>query len=194
MDIRVSGHQIETGDALKTHVTTRLQAIVDKYFARALSAGVTFGPAPHSAFRCDIVFHVMAGLILKGQGEAQDAHVAFDQAAERIDKQLRRYMRRLKDRHEQTAAAEAVRDGAGIEDASYTVFQADGLDDDEPAEAPVVVAEMRVDIPRASVSDAVMMLDLRHTNALLFVNSGTAAFNMVYRRNDGTIGWVEPPR
>lgn len=196
MDIRVSGHQIETGDALKTHVTTRLQATVDKYFSRALFANATFGPAPHAGFRCDIVCHVMAGLILKGQGEAQDAHLAFDQAAERIDKQLRRYMRRLKDRHEQSAAAEAVRDGAGngIEDANYTVFQADGLDEDEPAEAPVVVAEMRVDIPRASVSDAVMMLDLRNTNALLFVNSGTAAFNMVYRRNDGTIGWVEPPR
>jgi ribosomal subunit interface protein len=194
MDIRVSGHQVETGDALKTHVTTRLQAIVDKYFSRALSAGVTFGPAPHSAFRCDIIFHVMAGLILKGQGEAQDAHVAFDQAAERIDKQLRRYMRRLKDRHEQSAAAEAVRDNAGIEDASYTVFQGDGIGEEEPAEAPVVVAEMRVDIPQASVSDAVMMLDLRHTNALMFVNSGTSAFNMVYRRNDGTIGWVEPPR
>jgi ribosomal subunit interface protein len=198
MDIRVSGHQIDTGDALKTHVTTRLQTMVDKYFSRALSANVTFGPAPHSAFRCDIIFHVMAGLILKGQGEAQDVHVAFDQAAGRIDKQLRRYMRRLKDRHEQSAAAEAVRDSAGIEgieDASYTVFQSDGIDhEDEPAESPVVVAEMRVDIPRASVSDAVMMLDLRHTNALMFVNSGTAAFNMVYRRNDGTIGWVEPPR
>ena len=209
MDIRVSGHQIDTGDALKAHVATRLQGTVDKYFPRALSAHATFRPAPHSAFHCDIVCHVMAGLLLKGHGEAQDAHLAFDQAAERIEKQLRRYMRRLKDRHLQAAAAEAHRDGAvngaangaangialnGIEDASYTVFQADLAEEVEAADAPVVVAEMRVDIPRASVSDAVMMLDLRNTNALMFVNSGTAAFNMVYRRNDGTIGWVEPPR
>ncbi len=198
MDIRVSGHQIDTGDALKTHVQTRLQATVDKYFPRALSANVVFGPAPHGAFRCDIVCHVMAGLILKGHGVAQDAHVALDQAAERIDKQLRRYMRRLKDRHEQTAAAEAQRASAGavngIEDAGYTVFQGIEDEEDEAPDAPVVVAEMRVDIPRASVSDAVMMLDLRNTNALLFVNSGTANFNMVYRRNDGTIGWVEPTR
>jgi ribosomal subunit interface protein len=198
MDIRVSGHQIDTGSALKTHVNTRLQGTVDKYFPRALSAHATFRPAPHGAFHCDIVCHVMAGLILKGQGEAQDAHIACDQAADRIDKQLRRYMRRLKGRHEQTAAAEAQREGvvngaAGIEDAGYTIFQAQE-EDEVLADAPVVVAEMRVDIPRASVSDAVMMLDLRNTNALMFLNSGSGAFNMVYRRNDGTIGWVEPPK
>jgi len=206
MDIRVSGHQVETGDALKTHVTTRLQGIADKYFSRTLSANVTFSHAPHAAFHSDIVCHVMAGLILKGQGEAQDAHLAFDQAAERIEKQLRRYMRRLKDRHIQAAAAEATREvavngvangavnGADIEDASYTVFRPSEEEEVAEEDAPLIVAEMRVDIPRASVSDAVMMLDLRNTNALLFVNSGTAAFNMVYRRNDGTIGWVEPPR
>ncbi len=195
MDIRVSGHQVDTGEALRTHVTTRLQAIVDKYFARALSAQVTFSHAPHGAFRCDIVCHVMAGLILKGAGEAQDAHVCFDQAAERIDKQLRRYMRRLKDRHEQGAAAEAQRvPASSIDDANYVVFESSEEDEEVAADAPVVIAEMRVDIPRATVSDAVMMLDLRNTNALMFVNSGTSAFNMVYRRNDGTIGWVEPPR
>jgi len=195
MDIRVSGHQVETGEALQTHVEARLQTIVDKYFSRAISAHVTFGNAPHGGFRCDIVCHVMSGLILKGAGEAQDAHQSFDQAAERIDKQLRRYMRRLKDRHEQSAAAEAQRGNAdGIDDASYTVFRSSDEDVEVTVEAPAIVAEMRVDIPRASVSDAVMMLDLRNTNALLFVNSGTAAFNMVYRRDDGTIGWVEPPR
>lgn len=205
MEIRVSGHQIETGDALKSHVEARLQGLAEKYFSRAIGAGVTFGPAPHGAFRCDIVAHVMAGLILKGTGEAQDAHQAFDRAADKIDKQLRRYMRRLKDRHEQAAAAEISRltvdgvngsgDFGGYDDAAYTVFA--GLDDEDevaPDSAPVVVAEMRVDIPQASVSDAVMMLDLRNTNALLFLNSGTSTFNMVYRRNDGTIGWVEPPR
>jgi len=201
MDIRVSGHQIDTGDALRTHVATRLHGTVNKYFPRALSAHATFRPAPHGAFHCDIVCHVMAGLILKGQGEAQDCHIALDQAAERVDKQLRRYMRRIKDRHEQAAAAEASRDGAangalngvGIEDAGYTILQPNE-DEEVTSDAPVVVAEMRVDIPHASVSDAVMMLDLRNTNALMFVNSRTATFNMVYRRNDGTIGWVEPPK
>ena len=198
MDIRVSGHQVDTGEALKTHVADRLQAIADKYFSRTISSNVTFSNAPHGAFRCDIVCHVMAGLILKGAGEAQDAHLGFDQAADRIEKQLRRYMRRLKDRHEQYANAEAQRDVTpaidGIDDASYVVFQANEQEEEPEADAPVVIAEMRVDIPRASVSDAVMMLDLRNTNALMFVNSATTAFNMVYRRNDGTIGWVEPPK
>ncbi|MBT2188592.1 ribosome hibernation-promoting factor, HPF/YfiA family [Sphingobium nicotianae] len=199
MDIRISGHQVETGEALQSHVNARLQGIADKYFARAISSHVTFSHAPHGAFRCDIISHVMSGLILKGAGEAHDAHVSFDQAAERIEKQLRRYMRRLKDRHEQSAAAEATRDapdGNGIDNANYVVFQSSGYEEDVEveADAPAIIAEMRVDIPKASVSDAVMMLDLRNTNALLFVNSGTAAFNMVYRRNDGTIGWVEPPR
>ena len=195
MDIRVSGHQVETGDALKSHVTDRLQAVAEKYFSRALSAQVTFRNAPHGAFHCDIVCHVMTGLILKGAGEAQDAHPAFDQAADRIEKQLRRYMRRLKDRSAQTAAAEAQRDSFGtvddIDGAGYTIF-ASGGEEEEAQDAPLIVAETRVDIPEASVSDAVMMLDLRNTNALLFLNAGTAAYNMVYRRHDGTIGWVEP--
>ena len=194
MDIRVSGHQVETGDALKEHVTERLEAMAEKYFSRTLSAQVTFRPAPHGAFHCDIVCHVMTGLILKGAGEAQEAHPAFEQASDRIEKQLRRYMRRLKDRGAQTAAAEAQRvNGYSVDDidgAGYTIFAS--ADEEEPADAPLIVAETRVDIPEASVSDAVMMLDLRNTNALLFLNAGTSAYNMVYRRHDGTIGWVEP--
>ncbi|HTH29603.1 MAG TPA: ribosome-associated translation inhibitor RaiA [Sphingobium sp.] len=192
MDIRVSGHQVETGGALQTHVSDRLTVMAEKYFSRALSAQVTFSNAPHGAFHCDIVCHVTTGIVLKGAGEAQDAHLALEQAAERIEKQLRRYKRRLKDRHAQTAAAEAERTKPFVNDnASYIVFQADH-DAEEVPDAPVIVAETRVDIPQASVSDAVMMLDLRNTNALLFLNSGTSAYNMVYRRADGTIGWVEP--
>ena len=84
MDIRVSGHQVETGEALKQHVSDRLEAIAEKYFSRTISAQVTFRPAPHGAFHCDIVCHVMTGLILKGAGEAQEAHPAFDQASDRI--------------------------------------------------------------------------------------------------------------
>ena len=99
-------------------------------------------------------------------------------------------MRRLKDRHGKAQAAETARVN-GIDGAAYTIFAA-GEEEEEAPEAPLVVAETKVDIPEASVSDAVMMLDLRNTNALLFVNSGTSNYNMVYRRHDGTIGWVEP--
>ena len=195
MDIRISGHQVETGDALKDHVDNRLQGIADKYFSRAISAQVTFGKGPHDAgFSCDIVVHVMQGLVLKGKHDAHDAHLAFDGAAEKIEKQLRRYMRRLKDRNAGQAAALAE-NGAydNFDNAGYTLF-AERIGDDDAGEgdAPLIIAETRVDVPDATVSDAVMMLDLRNTAALLFKNSGTGAYNMVYRRHDGTIGWVEP--
>ena len=190
MDIRVSGHQIETGEALRGHVDTRLGGIADKFFSRAISAQVTFGKGPYDhSFTCDVVAHVPQGLVLKSHGGAADAHAAFDQAADRIEKQLRRYKRRLKDRHAQASHAESLNDSV---EAGYTVFAAQ-LDEEEPADDhPPIVAETKVDIPSASVSDAVMLLDLRHTNALMFRNSGTGDFNMVYRRDDGTIGWVEP--
>jgi len=187
MDIRVSGHQVDTGEALQTHASDRLSAVVDKYFNKALSSQVTFNRAPAGAFRCDIVTHVMQGLILKGAGIAQDAHIALDQAAEKIDKQLRRYKRRLKDRHEESSHA------AREEEAAYVVFAEPEVEAEEVhAAAPLVIAETRVDVPTATVSDAVMMLDLRNTNALLFKNAGTERHNMVYRRGDGSIGWVEP--
>ena len=188
MDIRVSGHQIDTGEALQQHANERLTAITGKYFNRAISSQVTFGRAPANGFRCDIVMHVMQNLLLKGSGSAHDAHVALDQACEKIDKQLRRYKRRLKDRHEQIVHVQKQ------EEAAYTIFEENLLDDVELPEedAPVVIAETRVDVPEATVSDAVMMLDLRNTTALLFKNAGTGRHNMVYRRGDGSIGWVEP--
>lgn len=187
MDIRVSGHQIETGAALQDHVSDRLNNIVEKYFGNALSSHVTFGKAPAGAFSCDIVAHVMQGMIVKGHAEAQDAHQALDQAAEKIDKQLRRYKRRIKDRHEQ--AAHAVKE----EEAAYTIFAVEEEEEeDSVADAPPVIAETSVDVPETSVADAVMMLDLRDTNALFFKNAGTGRHNMVYRRRDGSIGWVEP--
>jgi len=195
MEIRVSGHQVNTGEALRAHVDERLQGIAAKYFARALSAHVTMGKGPHDhGFSCDIVAHVMQGLILKGSGSAMEAHPAFDEAAEKIERQLRRYMRRLKD-HKGANGASAANGAMPVEpmEAGYTVFDA-GDDETEASDHPAIVAETRVDVPDASVSDAVMMLDLRNTNALLFKNIGTGAFNMVYRRGDGTIGWVEPQR
>lgn len=189
MEIRISGHQVDTGEALRLHVADRLNAIADKYFSRTISATVTFGRGPHdNGFVCDIMAHVMQGVILKGSASAMDAHPSFDGAAEKVEKQLRRYMRRLKDRHGSPGEAANM-----PSDAAYTVFEAHE-DVEEPGDHPVIVAETKVDVPQASVSDAVMMLDLRNTNALLFQNMGSGVLNMVYRRGDGTIGWVEPQR
>src|SRR3546814_7405515 len=135
MEIRVSGHQIETGEALQAHVSDRMNAIADKYFSRAIGAHATFGKGPHDSFQCDIVAHVMQGLVLKGHGPAQDAHVAFEGAAARIEKQLRRYMRRLKDRSSPGQPSPTLDD---IQDnASYIDFDG-GNEDDDAGEAPSV--------------------------------------------------------
>jgi len=188
MDIRVSGHQIDTGVALQEHVDDRLNAIVDKYFNRALSSHVTFGKGPGGAFTSDIVTHVMQGLILKGHAEAHDIHQAFDQAASKIEKQLRRYKRRIQDRHQR--ADHAMRES----EAGYTIFGTPESDEETEitSESPPVIAETKAMIPECSVADAVMMLDLQNSNALLFKNAGSSRHNMVYRRHDGSIGWVEP--
>lgn len=190
MEIRVSGHQMETGEALQAHAIDRLNAIAEKYFTRAQSSTVTFSKAPANSFACDIVMHVANGLILKSHGRSQDAHQAYELAADKMEKQLRRYKRRLKDRHGQALHA------ARQEDAAYIVFaaaeEAEGADEEEVEESPPVIAETRIDIPEVSVSDAVMLLDLRDTSALFFKNAGTGRHNMVYRREDGSIGWVEP--
>jgi ribosomal subunit interface protein len=190
MEIRVSGHQVDTGDALRQHVEQRLGAIAEKYLARPVSAHATFGKGPHDHnFTCDIVMYVRNGIVLKSSDRAAEAHPAFEAAADKIERQLRRYMKRLKDHH---GSGRNGGDAVGP-DAAYTIFAVDE-DEEEPADNPPIIAETRVDIPEATVSDAVMQLDLRNTNALLFRNLGTGAFNMVYRRGDGTIGWVEPQR
>lgn len=185
MDIRISGHQVETGAALQEHASDRLEGIVEKYFDRALSSHVTFGKAGGS-FTCDIVTHVGHSMILKSQGNANDAHLAFDNSAAKIEKQLRRYKRRLTDRHERALQVRAE------EEAAYTIFGNEEPEKDVIADAPPVIAETSVDIPESTVADAVMMLDLRDTPALFFKNAGTGRHNMVYRRSDGSIGWVEP--
>ncbi|GAA4031357.1 ribosome-associated translation inhibitor RaiA [Sphingomonas rosea] len=189
MDIRVSGHQVETGAALQNHVSDRLEPMITRYFNRASAANVTFGKGPHdNGFTCDIIAPVVNGVVLKASNKAFEAQVAFDGAADKIERQLKRYKSRLRDRKGEGGGASAEpEDGA-----AYTVFAPPASEDEPAPEHPPVVAETRVDIPSASVSDAVMMLDLRNTTALMFRNTGTGAYNMVYRRDDGTIGWVEP--
>ena len=191
MEVRVAGHQVDAGESLREHAVSRIQDITDKYFSRAVGANVTFGRGPNNDYTCDIVAPVAQGVVLKASHRAAEAPIAFNGAADRIEKQLRRYVKRLRD-HKADEAQPFV------ENAGYTVFafgeqQADGEDGNgAAAEAPTIVAETRVDIPESSVSDAVMLMDLRNTNALMFKNSASGEFNMIYRREDGNIGWVEP--
>lgn len=186
MDVRVAGHQVDTSESMRDRAQRRISEITEKYFSRSIGADVTFGRGPNNDYTCDIVAPVARGVVLKASHNAREAEMAFNGAADRIEKQLRRYMRRLKD-HKVDESAESF-----IEDAGYTIFSQGQAGNDEEAGAPAIVAETRVDIPEATVSDAVMLMDLRNTNALMFRNSGTGEFNMIYRREDGNIGWVEP--
>ena len=187
MQVRVAGHQVDTSETLQARVSERIEAIADKYFDRAIAANVTFGRGPQNDFTCEIVAPVPQGIVLKASGRAAEARVAFEGAADKIERQLSRYMKRLREHKGNGSAATADL----IENAGYTIF-APAAEAEEPPASPAIVAETKVDIPEASVSDAVMMLDLRNTNALMFRNPKSRAFNMVYRRDDGTIGWVEP--
>ncbi|AEI38051.1 MAG: ribosome-associated translation inhibitor RaiA [Zymomonas mobilis subsp. pomaceae] len=196
MDIRISGHQIDTGTALRRYTTDHLEDVIGKYFPKCLSSTVTFGSRRQAVISCDIIVHVMRGIILKASGTGKDAHLAFDQALGKIEKQLRRHRSRLQSKMQSSTPAPALKTAALtpeeeiLDNAHYTVFEVD--DAVESGEHPPIIAEMQVDIPETSVSDAVLMLDLRNTTALLFLNSKTGLYNMVYRRSDGTIGWVEP--
>jgi ribosomal subunit interface protein len=184
VDVRVAGHQVDTGESLREHAQRRIAEITEKYFSRSVGANVTFGRGPNNDFTCDIVAPVVQGVVLKASHSAREPQMAFNGAADRIERQLRRYTNRLKEHKVDDSAPPYV------ENAGYTVFSAPP--EAEGGDFPTVVAETRVDIPEASVSDAVMLMDLRNTSALMFRNSGTGEFNMIYRREDGNIGWVEP--
>lgn len=186
MDVRVADHQVETGDSIKEHAIQRIEEITEKYYSRAVGADVTFGKGPYDDYTCDIVAPVGQGVVLKASHRAQTAQIAFECAADKIEKQLRRYTRRLK---EHKAAPEV--EPAFEANAAYHIFAGSSGEEEAP-DNPAIVAETRVDIPKANVADAVMMLDLRNTTALMFRNTTTGELNMVYRRDDGNIGWVEP--
>ena len=189
MDVRVAGHQVDTGETLRDHAQRRVAEITGKYFSRSVGANVTFGRGPNNDFTCDIVAPVVNGVVLKASYSARTGEMAFNGAADRIEKQLRRYTNRLKEHKVDEAESEPF-----IENAGYTIFDGSASREGESDQAghPTIVAETRVDIPDSNVSDAVMLMDLRNTPALMFRNNATGEFNMIYRREDGNIGWVEP--
>ncbi|MBK1657861.1 ribosome hibernation-promoting factor, HPF/YfiA family [Paracraurococcus ruber] len=197
MHVTVAGKQVETGEALQTHVREGLAAITRKYFDHALEANVTFrrdvkGKA--GAFACDINLKAGRNLFMRGEGEGADAHRAFEVAAEHVAKRLRRYRRRVNDH----ARSMAEPREAEAETATQYVLQHEEETEDLPAEAAkpdhgVVVAEQPTEIARLTVGEAVMRLDLTHQPVLMFRNSGSGALNVVYRRPDGCIGWIDAP-
>ena len=191
MQLTVIGKQIDVGEALRTHVGDSLEAISTKYFEKAIDANVVLSREAH-LYRADIALHPSRNVLMQSNAEAADPYVAFDMAADRMAKRLRRYKRRLRDYNKgrEQAAEETLTAQAYVLDAGP-----DGAAEDEVQEAadqPLVVAEMTTEIESLTVSDAVMRLDLGGLPALLVRNSAHGGLNMVYRRQDGNVGWVDP--
>lgn len=193
MQLSVSGKHIDVGDSLRGHVTHAIGVSAERYFGRAIEGKVTFQRA-RRAFRADISLHVARGINVQTHGEAEDPYAAFDMAAERLDKRLRRHKQRIVARRKEPAESEAVETATHRVFAAYAPAEsAPGTIEDPDHGAPVVVAEVALDIPSLSVSDAVMSLDLGDMPVLMFRNRANGAYNVVYRRPDGTIGWIDPP-
>lgn len=185
MDISINGKGLDIGDALRGHVGNLLTSIVGKYFPKAHDAMVTVSREAH-LFRADVTVHPTRGFVVQGRAAADDAYAAVDAAVERIAKQLRRYKRRLNDHHGRRPTEE------GMPAQQYII--AAGSDEEElPADGqPAIIAEIATEIATMSVSEAVMRMDLADTPAMIFNNRATGGLNVIYRRADGNIGWIDP--
>lgn len=183
MNIIVSGKQVDVGESLRTHVETRLQDGISKYLERVTSVNVVIARESH-LFRVDISANpgTHTSMAVKSRGDSPDVYAAFDLAATKIEKQLRRYKRRLTNHHKDSPVA-----------ARATKYILADIEEDSTDDAqPVIIAEKSTDIETLTVSQAVMRMDLSDLPALMFFNSAHGRLNVVYRRADGNISWVDP--
>lgn len=186
MDITVKGKNLDVGDALRGHVEEQLDAIVAKYFDRAVDGNVIFHKE-RSQFHVEITVHPVKGMLIQGGGDGGDAYGAFDSAMERIAKQLRRYKRRLTNHHNKH------REDDVILAQRYVIAPETPEAEEVPEEAPpTIIAEMPTSVGTMSVSEAVMRMDLADVSAIMFRNPSHGGLNVVYRRADGNIGWIDP--
>lgn len=186
MRYQISGKQIDIGEALQTHVKDELGTIVQKYAERPTDATIVFSRAAHE-YVCEATVHLSTGLTASAKAHATEIYAAFDGCGEKMEKQLRRYKRRLKDHHRERAEPVEL-SGA----ASYILAGDEGNVESEPDTlTPVIVAEMETKIPSLTVGEAVMQMELAGAPVLVFRNEKKHV-NVVYRRDDGNIGWIEP--
>ncbi len=184
MSLRISGKHMEIGDAFRSKIERRVGEAVGKYFDGGFAGHVTVEKSG-SRFTADCMVHLDTGMVLQATGQAQDPQFAFDAAAERIEKRLRRYKRRLKS-HAPGMAADGI-------DIDYRVMAPVADDDEEVPEdyAPAIVAESTVALRTMSVASAVIELDTKDSPVFVFRNAGNEHVNVVYRRPDGNIGWID---
>lgn len=187
MQYQISGKQIDIGEALQTHVRDELGTVVQKYAERPTSAQVIFSKSAHE-FVCEATVHLSTGLTAQAKAHATEIYAAFDACCDKMEKQLRRYKRRLKDHHKDRAQP------VELFGASSYILAADaGAEESEPDSLqPMIVAEMETKIPSLSVGEAVMQMELAGAPVLVFRNEGKDGLNVVYRRDDGNIGWIDP--
>ncbi|MEY4697534.1 MAG: ribosome-associated translation inhibitor RaiA [Pseudomonadota bacterium] len=186
MRYQISGKQIDIGEALQTHVKAELGEVVEKYAQRPTDAVIVFSRAAHE-YVCEAVIHLSTGLTAQAKGHATEIYAAFESCREKMDKQLRRYKRRLRNHHARTAPVEFA------EGSAYILAPTDEPEDDTSDIAqPIVIAEMETKIPSITVGEAVMQLELGGQKMLVFRNEGHGGVNVVYRRDDGNIGWIDP--
>lgn len=188
MRYQISGKQIDIGEALQTHVRDELGATVEKYAGRPTEATVIFSRSGHE-FVCEAVVHLSTGLTAQASAAAHEIYAAFDNCCEKMDKQLRRYKRRLKDHHK--ARPNPVELSAA---GSYILAPSKEEEDDQDGDtlSPIIIAEVETKIPALSVGEAVMQMELAHAPVLVFRNEKSSGINVVYRREDGNIGWIDP--
>lgn len=190
VEIEVTGQHIDIGNALRQRVEEMLSDAIEKYFDRPAQARVAF-THEGSGYGCDVTAHLNSGIVLRAEGRAEDIHASFDSAVAKIEKRVRRYKRRLKDHHANNAKTGLP----ALEAAAYVVrAEADRDDGEEAGEQPVIVAETQAEIAAMTVGSAVMRLELAEEPAIVFRNAGHGGINVVYRRADGAIGWIDPPR
>ncbi|MGQ9366598.1 ribosome hibernation-promoting factor, HPF/YfiA family [Azospirillum sp. ST 5-10] len=192
MQLTVKGKQLDVGDALRTHVADSLKSVVGKYFTKPIEANVVFSRDAH-LFKADIQVHVGRGILLQSAADASEPYPAFDTACDKIAKRLRRYKGRLRGHHANGEAQEGLPARYQILEAERDEHHVDGEDAAHgEAHSPIVVAEMQTSVETLTVSEAVMRMELAETPALLFCNRAHGGLNLVYRRADGNIGWVDP--
>jgi putative sigma-54 modulation protein len=193
MPFRISGKNIQIGEALRARVNERIADALKKYFDGGFSGHVTVTKEGFE-FRTECAIHLDSGMTLHADAMAADAYASADQAALRVEKRLRRYKRRLKD-HQAARADEGVSpELAGIAAPSYVIAALEEDAEEEPGDFnPVIIAESTTALKRLSVSEAVLELDLTGAPVILFRHAGHGRMNVVYRRADGHIGWIDPP-
>ncbi|MCK0122026.1 ribosome-associated translation inhibitor RaiA [Loktanella sp. F6476L] len=187
MRYQISGKQIDTGNALQTHVKDELGVMLDKYAGRPTDANIVFSKSGHE-YVCEAIVHLSTGLTAQATGHDNEIYAAFDACLEKMDKQLRRYKRRLKDHHKERSQPVELSDAG-----SYILAPTDESGEaEQDTVSAMIIAETETKIPSLSAGEAVMQMELANAPVLVFRNEKHNGINVVYRRDDGNIGWVDP--